>query len=110
MANAKEKLKEINARAMAHYKADGKTMTAYRGLMGAATREGKLSPALKELVAVAIAAARGCEDCIVFHVAEAKQHGASREELVELLAISVEMSGGPGTVYSGKALAAFDEL
>ncbi|MHC5652966.1 carboxymuconolactone decarboxylase family protein [Stappia sp.] len=110
MADAKEKLAGINARAMALYKADGKTMGAFRELMASATREGRLSPAMKEMVAIAVAVARGCEDCIVFHAHEAKGRGASREELVEILAVAIEMSGGPGTVYAGKALAAFDEL
>ncbi|MFV0385577.1 carboxymuconolactone decarboxylase family protein [Paracoccus sp. (in: a-proteobacteria)] len=110
MAKANDRLTAMNARAVALYKADGKTMTAFRGLMEAATREGSIRPAIKELVAVAIAAARGCEDCITFHISEARRHGATREELVEILAVTVEMSGGPGTVYAAKALAAFDEL
>jgi len=108
--NAKQKLAEMNARAAALYKADGKTMSAFRGLMLAANREGKVSPAMKEMIAIAVAIGRGCEDCIVFHASEAKAHGASREELLEVLAVAIEMSGGPGTVYAAKALAAFDEL
>ncbi len=110
MAGAKEKLAGMNARAMALYKADGKTMAAFRGLMQAANREGRLSHSMKEMIAVAIAIGRGCEDCIVFHTGEAKSHGATREEFLEVLAVAIEMSGGPGTVYAAKALAAFDEL
>ncbi|UFS68056.1 carboxymuconolactone decarboxylase family protein (plasmid) [Paracoccus denitrificans] len=108
--NAKQKLAEMNARAAALYKADGKTMSAFCGLMVAANREGKVGPAMKEMIAIAVAIGRGCEDCIVFHASEAKAHGASREELLEVLAVAIEMSGGPGTVYAAKALAAFDEL
>lgn len=108
--SAKDKLAEMNARAMALYKADGKTITAFRGLMQAANREGKLSHAMKEMIAVAVAVGRGCEDCITFHTSEAKANRATREELLEVLAVAIEMSGGPGTVYAAKALAAFDEL
>jgi alkylhydroperoxidase/carboxymuconolactone decarboxylase family protein YurZ len=43
-------------------------------------------------------------------VNEAKTHGASRDTLVEVLAVAIEMSGGPGTVYAAKALEAFDHL
>ncbi len=75
--NAKQKLAEMNARAAALYKADGKTMSAFRGLMVAANREGKVGPAMKEMIAIAVAIGRGCEDCIVFHASEAKAHGAS---------------------------------
>ena len=108
--SARQKLAEMNARAAALYKADGKTMSAFRGLMAAANREGKVGHAMKEMIAVAVAIGRGCEDCIIFHTAEAKSHGASRDEFVEVLAIAIEMSGGPGTVYAAKALAAYDEL
>ncbi|HRM74333.1 MAG TPA: carboxymuconolactone decarboxylase family protein, partial [Paracoccus sp. (in: a-proteobacteria)] len=31
-------------------------------------------------------------------------------ELLEVLAVAIEMSGGPGTVYAAKSLAAFDDL
>lgn len=108
--NARDRLAGMNARAAALYKADGKTMAAFRGLMQAAGRAGKVGPAMKEMIALAVAIGRGCEDCVVFHAAEAKAHGAARDELLEVLAVAIEMSGGPGTVYAAKALAAFDEL
>jgi AhpD family alkylhydroperoxidase len=110
MSTAKEKLDGVNGRIMGLFKADKQTMMAYSGLAQAATRAGKLSPALKELTAVAIAVAKGCEDCIVYHVAAAKKHGAGREELVEMLAVAVEMAGGPGAVYAAKAVELFDDL
>ena len=110
MTNAKEKLEGVNARLMGLFKAEKPAMMAFNGLAQAATRAGKISPAIKELTAVAIAAAKGCDDCIVYHVAAAKKHGASREELAEMLAVAVEMAGGPGAVYAARALACFDEL
>lgn len=110
MSDAKEKLEGINARLMGLFKAEKQTMTAFNGLTVAATRAGKVAPSIKELTAVAIAVATGCEDCIVYHAAAAKKHGATREELAEMLAVAVEMAGGPGAVYAAKALAYFDEL
>jgi AhpD family alkylhydroperoxidase len=110
MARTLEKLEAINARLGALFKAERQTMTAFKGLLESASRPGKLSPAVKEMAAVAIAAAKGCDDCIVYHVAAAKRHGANREELSEMLAVAVEMAGGPGAVYAAKALEAFDDL
>lgn len=107
---AKQKLTEMNARAAALYKADPGTMSAFRGLMRAAGREGTIPPAMKEMIALAVAIGRGCEDCVIFHTSEARSHGATRAEFLEVLAVAIEMSGGPGTVYAAKALAAFDEL
>jgi AhpD family alkylhydroperoxidase len=72
--------------------------------------DGSLPARFKELVAVAIAVDQGCEECIVFHLANARRDGASRQELVEVLGVAVEMRGGPGSVYAAKALAAFDDM
>ena len=110
MADAKESLAGVNARLMGLFKAEKQTMMAFNGLAVAATREGRISPAIKELTAVAIAVAKGCEDCIVYHAAAARKHGATREDLAEMLAVSVEMAGGPGAVYAAKALEIFDQL
>ena len=76
----------------------------------AATAPGAMSHAQKELVAVAIAVATGCEDCILYHVDGAMQHGASEAELSEVLAVAVEMGGGPAVMYAGKALEAWRGL
>ena len=110
MADAKEKLEQINARLVGLFKAERHTMTAFKGLSDAATRDGALSPQIKELAAMAIAVARGCDDCIVYHTAAARKHGASREAFCEMLAVAVEMAGGPGAVYAAKALEAYDGL
>ena len=110
MSTAKEKLDGVNARLMGLFKANKQTMMAFNGLAQAATRPGEISPAMKELTAVAIAVVTGCEDCIVYHAAAAKKHGATREELAEMLAVSVEMAGGPGAVYAAKAVEIFDDL
>ncbi|MGE3363205.1 MAG: carboxymuconolactone decarboxylase family protein [Rhizobiaceae bacterium] len=110
MSGTKQKLDEINARLVGLFKAERQTMTAFKGLSDAATRAGKISPAVKELTAMAIAVAKGCDDCIIYHTAAARKHGAGREEFAEMLAVAVEMAGGPGAVYAAKAIAAFDEL
>lgn len=101
-------LKAMNLRFGALAKAAPQTMTAFRALMGEASKPGTLSSAIKELVAVAIAVHQGCGDCILFHVANAIHHGASREELAEVLSVAIEMGGGPSAVYAGRALEAYD--
>ena len=110
METHKQKLEGVNNRLMSLFKADQKSMLAFKSLSDSAVREGQISTAMKELIAIAIAAARGCEDCILYHVAEAKKHGADRDTLIEVIAVAIEMSGGPGAVYAAKALEAFDNL
>lgn len=101
-------LREINQRFGALAKALPQAMAAFRSLMGEASKAGALPAKTKELVAIAIAVHQGCGDCILFHVANAGHHGASREELAEVLAVAIEMGGGPSAVYAGRALEAFD--
>jgi AhpD family alkylhydroperoxidase len=110
MSNPQQKLGEINGRLVNLFKADQPSMTAFNALSESAAKEGKVSSAMKELIAVAVAAARGCEDCVLYHVAQAKKQGADRETLVEVIAVTIEMSGGPGVIYAAKALDAYDNL
>ena len=85
-------------------------MLAFKNLSEVAAREGNVSSEMKEMIAVAIAVATGCDDCILYHVNEVKKRGGSRETLVEVLAVAIEMSGGPGAVYSARVVEAFDSL
>jgi AhpD family alkylhydroperoxidase len=105
-----DQLKDMNRRFSALAKAAPGPMGAFRSLMGEASRPGALSAATKELIAVALAVHQGCADCILFHVGNAASHGARREELVEVLAVALEMGGGPSAVYASRALEAFDAL
>ncbi len=108
--SARERLDAVNARLAGLFKADRTSMMAFRGLAEATTREGKVPSAMKEMIAVAIAATQGCDDCILYHVSQAKKHGADRETLVEVVAVAIEMAGGPGAVYAAKAIEAYDSL
>jgi AhpD family alkylhydroperoxidase len=100
----------MNQRFGALAKAAPQVMMAFRGLMGEASKSGAVPAKMKELVALAIAVHQGCADCIVFHAANARSHGATRAEVAEILGVCIEMGGGPSAVYAGKALEAFDAL
>jgi AhpD family alkylhydroperoxidase len=100
----------VRKEALDLHKAAPEVMRSFQGLMSAVGKDGALSVKTKELMALAIAISSKCEGCIVFRVQNAIRHSASREEVAETIAVSIEMSGGPATVYGAKALAAFDEL
>lgn len=100
----------IDKRVGALFKAAPSTMAPYSQLMKAASAEGALSSQAKELMAFSISIAIRCEDCIVFHLRAALNHGASRDEVVEAISVAVEMGGGPSVVYGGRALAALEEM
>ena len=64
----------------------------------------------KEYIALGMSVVLRCEPCINFHVEALMKAGATREELGDVLAMAVQMGGGPGLMYAGHALACWDEL
>ena len=101
---------EVDARAGTLFRAAPEQMRAFRGLMGAASKDGALDAKTKELMALAIAIVTHCEGCIVFHVRAGLKHGATREEVADTIGVAIEMGGGPAAVYGADALAAFDQF
>lgn len=106
----KEKIKKTKMQAAALFKAAPEPMRAFGALMAAASKDGALDAKTKELMALAVAVVSRCEGCILHHVEAAMRHGADRQHIIETIAVSVEMGGGPATVYGATALAVFDEL
>ncbi|MFV0358758.1 carboxymuconolactone decarboxylase family protein [Tropicimonas sp.] len=64
----------------------------------------------KELIAVAFGVGARCEPCIGFHVRALARAGGTREELLDVLGVAVQMGGGPGLMYAAKTLQAWDQL
>ena len=71
---------------------------------------GALDAKTKELMATAISISLRCDGCIGFHVGGAMKHGATREEMMETIAVAIMMNGGPATVYGAYALEAYDQF
>lgn len=76
----------------------------------AALGDGALSPKVKEIIALAIAVADGCDGCIASHARGAARRGATGEEVAEGLGVAVLMSGGPATIWAPRAFAAYQEF
>jgi AhpD family alkylhydroperoxidase len=110
MSDAKVGLAAAKARLGGLAKAVPSLMQSFAAISKVATTPGQFSAAQKELVAVAIAVAKGCEDCILYHLDAARRHGADEAALIEALEVAVEMGGGPAVMYSSKALEAWRNL
>jgi len=81
------------------------------GALGKAVKEGgTLDFKTKEFVALGIAVATKCDTCIALHVEALIRCGASRDEVGDVLAMSIQMGGGPSMMYAAKALDCYDEL
>jgi AhpD family alkylhydroperoxidase len=110
MADAKAQLAAAKSRLGGFAKATPAVMQGFGAISRQATAAGGFSSAQKELMAVAIAVAKGCEDCILYHLDAARKHGADEATLIEALEVAVEMGGGPAIMYAGKALESFRAL
>ena len=86
------------------------TMKAFGALSIAATASKAIDTKTKELMALAIGIAVHCDGCVAYHTKMAHQHGASREEVAETVALAVYMGGGPAAVYGADALRAYDQF
>jgi AhpD family alkylhydroperoxidase len=78
----------------------------HRGAMG----EGELPAKFKELIALAIAITRECDGCIASHARGAARRGATRDEVAEMIGVTILMNGGPATVWGPRALEAYHEF
>ena len=85
------------------------TLKGFNMMHGQAMQAGALEPKLKELIAVALSVGSRCDPCIAFHVPAALRHGATREELMEVLSVCVMMGGGPSLMYAAHVIEALDE-
>jgi AhpD family alkylhydroperoxidase len=85
-------------------------MKAFGQLSQAATGPGSLDVKTKELIALGIAVAARCDDCIAFHAKAAVEQGASRDEVLETLGLAIYMGAGPSVMYASHALQAFTQF
>ena len=86
------------------------TIKAFAALSTAGTASNAIDTKTKELMALAIGIAVHCDGCVAYHTKMAHQHGATRQEVAETVALAIYMGGGPAAVYGGDALRAFDQF
>ena len=78
------------------------TLSAFTSMQVAATAEGELGTKVKELMALAIAITIQCEGCIIYHLRNALEAGASDKEVYEAADVAILMGGGPAVVYAAQ--------
>ena len=85
-------------------------MKAFSTIAQAALAPGALDAKTKELIALAIAVATRCDDCVAFHSKAAVEQGATRDEVLETLGMAIYMGAGPSAMYASHALGAFTQF
>jgi AhpD family alkylhydroperoxidase len=71
---------------------------------------GSLDKKTKGLIALAIGVTQRCDGCIGFHAKALNELDASRQEIAEVLAMTVYMGGDPALMYAAGALRAYDQF
>lgn len=85
-------------------------MNAFGKLHKANGSEGALSVKTKELIALGIAITVRCDGCIAFHVHDALQAKATKEEILETIGVAILMGGGPSVMYGCEAMEALEQF
>lgn len=82
----------------------------FGALFGSVMKDGALSLREKELIALGIAVALRCENCIYAHVEKCFKSGATGDQIMDAAGVVVMMQGGPGLVYLPKVLEAVEHF
>lgn len=108
------KIQEIqHRRRKAHsqlLKLNSKVYQAFLQMESAAYSDGALPKKIKELIATGISVVMDCESCMEWHITQAAQSGATRQEVLEAVEVGMEMAGGRATVSARFALEVMDEV
>ena len=83
------------------------TVRGYRQLSDAGNKKNLLGAKTRELIALAVAVTRQCDGCITIHTNAALKEGATRDEIVEALAVAIAVNAGAALVYSTRVLDAY---
>jgi AhpD family alkylhydroperoxidase len=96
----------INNRKNAHrfYHEHSEVYRSFEALERITFKDGSLSRKYKELIALGISIRINCESCVEWHIKQAIDAGASREEIIEAIGVGIEMGGGPATVTARLAM------
>jgi len=106
----KQVTQDLNLALTTFRKAQPETMAGFSAMAKAAMAPGVLSAIDKELIALAIGVAARCDGCLGFHVKALVKLGATREQLMEMLAVATYMGGGPSLMYAAETVRAWEEF
>ncbi len=73
---------------------------AFLNLLNKTYAAGSLDTKTKEIISIAVSVFSRCEYCIVYHVHNALQAGATKEEIMESAMVAVAFGGGPSMAYT----------
>jgi len=75
-----------------------------------AYKDGALDSKVKRLMALALALGAGCRNCVLGQTLYALEKGATKEEILETIAVVTSMRGTTGAAESLRVIQLLDEL
>lgn len=103
-------LEEVNNSLKVLGKECPKQMNAFGAFMHVAECDGSLEHKTKELISIALSVATHCRWCIAFHVKNALDAGATRQEIMEACFVAALMGGGPSLMYTQLVVKALEDF
>ena len=110
MGANKDLLKSVHEHTRELRRHIGDVYAGFAQMHRAAYEDGALDGKTKELIALAIAIHDHCDGCIASHARGAARKGATPEEVAEMIGVTIQMGGGPSTIYGPRAWAAYQEF
>ncbi|MFO7862314.1 MAG: carboxymuconolactone decarboxylase family protein [Desulfosalsimonas sp.] len=86
------------------------TAKQIKAQMDEAYKDGALDTKTKRLMAMAVALGAGCRNCVLGQAMGALDKGATKEEMLETLAVVTSMRGTTGVAESLRVIQLLDEL
>jgi AhpD family alkylhydroperoxidase len=86
------------------------TFREYEEIEAKALKSGELDQKYKELIGLAISIVSMCYGCVEYHTTQAVEHGATRAEIAETVAVAVVMGGGTAQWPARYTFKVLDEL
>ena len=108
--NPREELERTKDRSRALINAVNAPMKGFGQLTKAVKSSEAIGVKEKEYAALGIAVVQGCDDCIGYHADLLQKLGGTREEFCDVLAMAIQMGGGPVVMNAGRALEIWDGL
>ena len=110
MEDQKKVLQRINAHMKNIGRQDPDFMSAFMNLSEIGKKPGVLSGKIKQIIGIAVSVKAQCDRCIAFHVKNAVDLGATRQEILEGCEVAVTMGGGPALMYVENVMKVLDDL
>lgn len=110
MEETGELLNQINSSFQAFSSQTPAQLEAFRKMLKVIDSPGKLDMKTKSLIAISLSIAEHCQWCIAYHVKNALESGANRDEILEAGWVAVLMGGSPALMQMQLLLKALDDL